>query len=449
MFLTYIPHNSLNLSGRVKRLTDSSKPDAVGTRENCNEVTNRIADAQPKDFSHLVFMLVVNTCLTRSATSSLYFDALFATIFAVLDEQSSLGNDGTIHKTIPLHPTWWFYDFRMYSQAALLCYNLVKFIYEAQQNDMMLIMSVIRCFCVFVILARHHYYCRYKWLELTEGLWNVRFTVINALCMIGYNIVGAISSGVDPYFAVDRAAMIVFFAMPMGARVVSVAASKLYSKLTTRTVGQTVVVGTVIPPIIIFDGVLSLFYFLLCIAVPASPWLTDRVLMCCILSFSTLTEVLKVRKRVFATEKLKERTVSVIPPKTARVVPVADDGELGLATDLEPVQEHSVPNSRVTALDSEVGTHVDTDADVGAGVDGQIDGLQEDVENVEKLKQFTDAKRGALWIQVSGTFLVVISAELVLSMTLYSLTGLPTVWCAPFAFQDVNKGFQVVLDYVL
>ena len=383
-------------------------------------------------------MLVVNTCLTRSTTSSLYFDILFASVNAVLDERKNYGNDGTIHKTIPLHPTWWFYNFRMYTQGILLCYNLAKFIYEAQQNDMMVVMSAIRCLCVIIILARHHYYCRYKWPEMTEGLWNDRFTAILAVSMIGYNIVGAIAAGVDPYFAMDRTAMVLFFVMPPALRFVALVVSKLYSKLTTRTVNQTVVVGRVIPPLLIFYHLLASFFFMLCIVDPYSPWLADRVLMCCFPSFSAVAELLKMRKRVLAERRTVKRVYEKPLNNAAMVVPVTDDTEEGLATykNSKPVQEQSAITQQVAGADS----------DIHADPSDQSDGPQDDIE---KLKQFTDAKRGVLWVQVTGTFLVVISAELVLSMTLYGLTGVPTEWCAPFSFHDVNNGFQVVLDFFL
>ena len=400
-------------------------------------------------------MLVVNSCLTRSATSSLFFDILFASICAVLDDQRNFGDDGTIHKTIPLHPTWWFYDFRMYTQTILLCYNLAKFIYEAQQNDMMLILSAIRCICVFVILARHHYYCRYKWQELSEGLWNDRFTGMHAMCMIGYHLVGAISAGVDPYFAVDRTAMVLFFILPVPIRMVSVAASKLYSKLTTRIVNHTVVEGRIIPPLIIFTSMMSTFFLLLCIVDSSSPWLADRVLMFCNLSLNLATEVLKMRKRVLAvvrvrmdsvrmrinTVRVRISSVYLQPLDAAVVVPVTEEAEVGLTTrdNPQPVQPQLITTQQI----ADAGTSVDANAS------SRSDMSHDDVENVEKLTTFTDAKRIVLFVQVASTFLVIISAELVLSMTLYRLTGVPTEWCAPFAFQDVNKGFQVVLDFFL
>ena len=382
-------------------------------------------------------MLVVNTCLTRSATSSLYFDILFASVNAVLDERKNFGDDGTIRKTIPLHPTWWFYNFRMYTQGVLLCYNLAKFFYEAHQNDMMLVMSAIRCICVVVLLARHHYYCRYKWQELSEGLCSVQLATMHAVCMNGYNFVGAISAGVDPYFAVDRTAMVLFFVMPVTLRGVSVAVSKLYSNLTTRTVNQIVVNGRVIPPLLIFTFLQSTFFLLLCIMDSFSPWLADRALILCFLSSGFGAELMKMRKRVLAAGRLK-MDVHVQSLNAAVVVPVTDDGEEGLATNDIPQCVQVEPITTQQIVDVDVGIDIDTNR--------RTDRRHDDVE---KLKQFTDAKRVALWVQVSGTFLVVISAELVLSMTLYSLTGVPTVWCAPFAFQNVNKGFQVVLDFFL
>jgi hypothetical protein len=54
-----------------------------------------------------------------------------------------------------------------------------------------------------------------------------------------------------------------------------------------------------------------------------------------------------------------------------------------------------------------------------------------------------------LWSQVTVTFFTVITAEIVLSMVLYQQTGTPTAWCAPFSFGDLNRGFQVVLDFFL
>jgi hypothetical protein len=84
---------------------------------------------------------------------------------------------------------WWYYNFRMYSQAVLLCYNLAKLVFEAHQNDMMVIMSAVRCICILTILGRHHYYCQYRWTELSEGRWNKRLAGMIAFSMIGYNVV--------------------------------------------------------------------------------------------------------------------------------------------------------------------------------------------------------------------------------------------------------------------
>jgi hypothetical protein len=245
---------------------------------------------------------------------------------------------------------------------------------------MMVIMSAVRCICILTILGRHHYYCN---------------------C--------------------DDTAMMVFFVMPVPLRLVSVISSKLISKLTSTTVNQEVVMGTVITPLLIHSVLLSLFHLLLCMTDPSSPWLADRVLMSCILLVNHLGEVQKLRKRMIADERLGTRRVYAQPSiSAAAIVPVADEAGVLMITAPYRLQDETT----VT------------------------DDLPDEVY-VERLKKFMDATRGVLWVQVSATFLVIITAEIVLSMVLYQQTGTPTAWCAPFAFRDVDKGFQVVLDFFL
>ena len=270
---------------------------------------------------------------------------------------------------------------------------------------------------------------------------------MNGSFMMGYNVVGAISAGIDPYFAVDRAAIVVFFVMPVAVRFLYIATSKLISKLRSKTVNQEVVKGPVIPPFLIFSALLSLANLLLAIADPSSPWLADRVLMFCILLFNHLGEVQKLRKRMIADEQLRVRRVFAQPSiSAAAVVSVADEAGEAMVTTPYRAQEQSTHEQQTTITD-EVAADTPLHDDSPASTNSKDD-LPDEVY-VERLKKFMDATRVVLWVQVSATFLVVIIAEIVLSMVLYQQTGTPTAWCAPFSFWDLNKGFQVVLDYFL
>jgi alkylation response protein AidB-like acyl-CoA dehydrogenase len=71
------------------------------------------------------------------------------------------------------------------------------------------------------------------------------------------------------------------------------------------------------------------------------------------------------------------------------------------------------------------------------------------IEEIARSKAFTEAKIFALITAVSCTFMVMQAAELAMSMGILHTTGAPANWCHPFSFADVNKGFQVVFDFLI
>jgi hypothetical protein len=243
---------------------------------------------------------------------------------------------------------------------------------------------------------------------------------------------------------------VVFFVMPIALRFVAVATSKLVSQMTSKTVNQEVDADAVVPSLLIFNALVSLFNLLLAISDPSSPWLADRVLMFCILLVNHLGEVQKLRKRMIADERLRARRVYVKqkPSISAEaVVPVADEAGEAMVTTPYHAQEQTTQEQAIIIHDVDADSPTDTPQHTSATTSNKDD-LPDEIY-VERFKTFMDAKRGVLWSQVTGTFFTVITAELVLSMVLYQQTGTPTAWCAPFSLGDVYKGFQVVLDYFL
>ena len=167
----------------------------------------------------------------------------------------------------------------MYSQLFLLVFNVGKFVYYVIQNDINnALLSAVRSICVLGILIRHYYICNYKFMDLVLGKLTPHLLPLQIVFMASYNIVGAISGGLDPFFASDSTKIIVFFLMPISFRGLSFATASLYSKVRSKT---KVADGTVIVPItsfffFYFYG--ALFNFSLAGSDMGSKFFTDRLL---------------------------------------------------------------------------------------------------------------------------------------------------------------------------
>ena len=149
-----------------------------------------------------------DTCLVRSTTSSLFFDLSFATLSVNIDEElsirSNVDNADTTTPILPDKPSWWFYNFRIYSQLIILLFNVAKMIYAAYKNDTNnTIISAVRSICVLGIIMRHYYLCNYKFIDFAQGKLTPHLVPLQYLFMTTYATVGAISAGIDPYFASD------------------------------------------------------------------------------------------------------------------------------------------------------------------------------------------------------------------------------------------------------
>jgi hypothetical protein len=158
------------------------------------------------------------------------------------------------------------------------------------------------------------------------------------------------------------------------------------------------------------------------------------------------------------------------------VVPVNGDDEIGRLDDVhdfsfpedtrgtgsdttgrDPSPEQSPTLPPPVASHDDVGRSslatTDTGADREAGDRRSLTVMtskgEELIVDIERNKAFTEAKIFVLLSAVSCTFMVVQAAELAMSMGILYATGAPANWCRPFSFADVNKGFQVVLDFLI
>ena len=375
---------------------------------------------------------IIPTCLVRSTTSSLYFDIGFATLSANLDEEfDNRRIDDDANTTSPIisdKPCWWFYNFRIYSQLIVLLFNVAKVIYSASKNDSSsATLSALRSVGVIGIIARHYYLCNYKYGELVHGKLSSHLMPLQFVFMFFYLTVGALSAGIDPYFASDSHSVIIFFLMPIFFRGLSFATATLYSKATTKTkVDGTVVVPTTSASFsyLFFNGYGAVFYFCLAGSNSNSVFFTDRILcgsffmMSCVSSTRNFLKRGKKRKQVFQELRLSQ---------------------IAVCNDLEESVDGKVDDDRRNDRES-INATVDT-------VDTAV--LDNNVNVLELRKQFTENKIFALITPVACTFMVIMSFELAMSMYLYHRDGIPANWCEPFTFLDIDKGFQIILDYFL
>ena len=217
-----------------------------------------------------------NSCLSRTSTSQFIIDLALSSIFALVGE--NLGNQIEEEYTPSPKATWLFHNFRIFTQICLLIYNVIMLSFAAQQNNLMLILSVVRCACIVSTTLIHHYICTKLWTSIShcEDDLNKKFYIRYLMCALSYYIIGAISAGIDPYYASDRKAMIVFFLLPLMLRISFVVYTKVYTRM------MQVVVDTNSSnhnSYTILCVLLSIAYGLLAIVDSTSLWLVDRIII--------------------------------------------------------------------------------------------------------------------------------------------------------------------------
>jgi len=211
-----------------------------------------------------------DTCLVRSTMSSVFFDIAFATLSANIDEGRNIrlnDDENDIDTSTPVisdKPSWWFYNFRISTQLILFLFNVAKVISAASKYDTNgAILSAVRCICVLGIILRHYYLCNYKYSDLVQGKLK-HLLPFQVVFMFSYGIIGAISGGIDPFYAFDRQTMILFYMIPVSFRVLSFATASLWSKMMTKTAADGTVVVPDVPTLMVFNFYGTIFYF---------PWL--------------------------------------------------------------------------------------------------------------------------------------------------------------------------------
>ena len=409
------------------------------------------------------------SCLTRTTTASLFFDISVAQITAHLDEARNLARssddddgDDDSPTTIPSKPTWYFYNFRMMTQLAVLAYNVGRMVFAAYDNQgNIAVLSAVRCACLLGIIARHYFVCNYRWDMLMNA--NTGHLVkLQVFFMVTYSLIGVIAGVIDPYFASDVVLVIVFYTVPMTLRAVSALTVMMYAKLFTRVVDG-ILVQASLSPLIVFNAITPLFYFALCAANPSSLFFADRLLIGFFTVFPLLAGLLGVRARDQVNEQIRQKHATSAADNNGNdrlVVPSINDSEQGgrvfgvqdvsadgvvagankngadpmppeqpPASSFVPMQTPDPSERRVTVSMSSKGAHL--------------------IEEIARSKAFTEAKIFALITAVSCTFMVMQAAELAMSMGILHTTGAPANWCHPFSFADVNKGFQVVFDFLI
>ena len=386
-------------------------------------------------------------CMTRSTKSSLFFDFAVATMNSWLDEMIQLrqnGDDVGGGHSIPNKPTWFYYNFRMMTQFAVLAYNFARLIYEAYNSQHgIAVLSTVRCACLVGILARHYFICNFRWRMLTEGKMG-HMVKLQIFFMFSYSFIGAIAGGIDPYFASDPALVIVFFLVPLPLRGVSFFLANVYAKLFTRVVDG-ITVEASFSPLLIFNVLTSSFYFAVFAAKPTSIFWADRLLLGIICFIPLLPGVAGAFTRDQISNQIRQKHVSsrVNNDDSNAVVPVDDDGDNEVGADLGKMGESAVgsppPQPTPTTEDPTPDSRRVSLSTTGAQL----------IDHLERGKAFTEAKIFTLLNPVACTFMVLHAAELALSMGIYQHTGKPANWCELFSFADLDRGFQVVLDFFI
>ena len=228
----------------------------------------------------MVVSLSSHTCLSRSTTSSLFFDLATASLFVFLDEVVQIRAEERGIETPIFPPTapFWFFHFRMYSQTCVLVYNIIRLALTASENQLMWLLSTIRCILIILMLIFHYWVCTYHWKDMLAGKYTKRLLIGTRVTMPSYWIIGIISASVDPFFASDRIAMICFFLFPVPIRYLGILASFVYEKIFSNKVKGVVVKLKEMGNHVVHTCLLSVFMFSLAIAVPYSLWFADRIL---------------------------------------------------------------------------------------------------------------------------------------------------------------------------
>ena len=367
--------------------------------------------------------MAFNTCMTRSSTSSVYFDIFFATLSANIDEELD-NNTNDVDNTMPVlpdTPSWWFYNFRIYSQLVLLFFNVAKFIYSASQNDTnSAVLSAVRSICVLGIIVRHYYLCNYKFMALVHGKLTPHLMPLQVIFMSLYMLIGAISGGIDPFFASDKTAVIIFFILPIFFRGLSFATSSLYTKAMTKTLAD----GTVVIPSVtasfsytVHYSYGTILYFSLAGSNSTSLFFTDRVLCGLFFFLSAASTARSLMKREKKREQVFVELRRSLNDLEDSVDRTNDDDDVNSQSRIDTMDVTTLHDHRVHVL--------------------------------ELRKRFTENKVFALVTTVGCTFMIIVSFELAMSMYIYQRDGVPANWCEPFSFLIIDKGFQVVLDYFL
>ena len=384
-----------------------------------------------------------SVCMTRTTTSSLFFDAAVATVTAWLDETWHLRESDEEWMT---KPTWFFYKFRMITQTTVLAYNFARLVYEAYANQgAIAVLCAVRCACLVGVIARHYYVCNYRWDMLIRGK-AAHLEKLQVSFMFVYLSVGAIAGGIDPFFASDSVPTILYFLGQFVCRGLSVLLAKPITKLFTRAI-YGLVVSAYVSPLILFSLLGALKDFAICAANPTSIFFSDRLLTGLIQLLQYFAGIFGAWRRERVNNDIRFKNVSSYIHESGRsiaVAPTCDDDETGrsnTAGDPASVKEESegpdFPPFR-TILDDPLSQKVSISAE-----DSQL------IVGIDRRRAFTEAKIFMLVSPVGCTFMVMQAAELAMSMGIYQATGAPANWCAPFSMADVNRGFQVVLDFLI
>ena len=410
-------------------------------------------------------MTSMNDCLPRSTLSSVYFDIAFATLSANIDEERNIriNDDGdTATPELPDKPSWWFYNFRIYSQTIILLFNVAKIISAASKNDInSAILSAVRSICISGIITRHYYLCNYKFMDIVQGkLKHLMFLQI--LFMSSYAIVGAISASVDPFFASDWRTIILFYLLPVSFRGLSFVTASLYSKMMTKTAADGTIIVPELSTLMIFNFYGTIFFFSLAGSNSASMFFADRLLcgVFFILPFASFFR--NLLKREQKREKLrisqKESTSYRAKDSVGRGISISQIASLN-----NPDQIDNDEDAAPAAGENNVSRpfHIEDGTTRGGMTSNDPENVNtnnnEDTSDVHNHKvtildlrrEFTENKIYALITPVSCTFMIIMSFELAMSMYLYHRDGVPANWCEPYTFQSIDKGFQIVLDYFL
>ena len=372
--------------------------------------------------------------------SSMFFDIAFATLSANMDEKFDNrvndDDDDTI-QMLPDKPSWWFYNFRIYTQLILLFFNVAKVISAASKHDTNgAILSVVRSICVLGIISRHYYLCNYKFIDLVHGKLTPHLIPLQVVFMSSYATVGAISAGIDPYFASDIRTVILFYLLPVSFRGLSFATNSLWSKMMTKTAADGTVVVPSIPALMVFNFYGAVFFFSVAGSNNNSKFFTDRLLCGLFFTIPFVSTARNYLKRETKREQLR------LSQKASSSRLASSSGRGQIAPSGDEVQLEGVEDGEARFY----GPTNDQER-VNANDDPAVHDHKVNV--LELRKHFTENKIFALITPVSCTFMIIMSFELAMSMYLYHRDGVPANWCEPFTFLDIDKGFQIILDYFL